>query len=120
MGELVERKQIVKNGTHGLAGIGGGIALLILNAVSAGAFSIGGLIIGSLLTLFGLNLSRSPKDKFTGLVGTAAGIVTIVASLPIPILTGLSQFLLWGGGIGLLIFGGINLYKMFKGMQSRS
>jgi hypothetical protein len=48
---------------------------------------------------------------------TGAGILTAAASLPI--IGGLAGFLMGAAGVGLLIGGGISLYKFIKGLKSR-
>ena len=47
MGDIVPRNQLVKQGVQGIAGVGGGIGLLVLRAIAAigeGALSLPGLI----------------------------------------------------------------------------
>jgi len=67
------------------------------------------------LGLVGL-LGRDKTDKTTGIVLIAAG----AAGLASLILPGLSSFLFGVGGLALVGFGVLNLFKFIKGLKSRS
>jgi hypothetical protein len=119
MGDLVPRKTLEKQGMKALGGIGGGVGLMVLQAIAGGAaLSVPGIIVGCAVTLVGLAISSSRDDRKAGLLTAAAGAATILASLPI--LGGLAGSLMWLGGAGLLVMGGINLFKFLKGMRKNN
>lgn len=122
MNDLVPRKTLVKQGGLAIGGLGGGIALLVLNSV----LGIPGLIIGGVVTLIGLAIGSSKDDRTAGTIATGAGILTGVHALSafkIPILSalagGLGGALLTISGIGLLVMGGLNLFKFVKNYRNR-
>ena len=115
MGDIVPRKQLVSHGSKGIGGIVGGTVLLILNALGGG---IPGLIIGGIIGVTGLAMSRSKEDKKAGLVVAAAGALTAITV--IPGLSGIAGGLLVASGIGLLLLGGWNLFKFIRGYRKRA
>jgi hypothetical protein len=119
MGDIVPRNQLVKQGFKGFAGVGGGVALLVLRAITGigGAFSLPGLIVGGIVSVVGAIIATSPEDRRAGYVALGAGILTMVASLPI--LGGLAGGLMWIGGIGLILAGGWSLFKFWRNLRKR-
>ena len=119
MNNIVPRNTLVKQGTKAVGGIGGGAALLILRGIAnfGAGLSLPGLIVGGVITVIGLGTSSSKSDRSSGLLVTGAGLLTAAASLPI--VGGLASFLMGVAGVGLLIGGGISLYKFIKGLKSR-
>jgi hypothetical protein len=116
--EIVPRETLVKQGSKGIGGVLGGAGLLVLNAVT-GAM-IPGLIVGGVLTVGGLGVAAgSREDKTAGTIAAGAGALTAVASLPIPLLSGVAGGLMWLSGLGLIGAGAYGLYKFFKGLRSR-
>ncbi len=118
--EIVPRETLVRQGMHGFAGVGGGVLLLVLRGLAriGGGFSPVGLIVGTALTFVSLGAAaKDPADRDAGMIGGAAGVATMVASLPI--VGGLASALMWLSGIGLLITGGISLYRFHKGLKAR-
>ena len=75
------------------------------------------LIVGGVLALVGVGISRSKEDKNAGLVLAGAGALTAISA--IPAIGGLAGGLLAVSGIGLLIMGGWNLFKFIKGYRKR-
>ncbi len=119
MGDIVPRDELVRRGGKGVAGVAGGIGIFLLRGIAAGGgFSIPGLIVGGIVTLIGLGMSSSQKDRPSGLITAAAGVLTAIASLPI--VGGLASALMWIGGTGLLAGGIYSIYKFIKGIKSRS
>lgn len=117
MNEIVPRNVLMKQGTKAVGGIGGGVALLVLRGI--GGLLVPGLIVGGVLTAVGIGISsKSKEDRMAGLITTAAGVLTAVASLPI--VGGFAKGLMLIGGIGLLVAGGVSLYKFIKGLRSRN
>lgn len=115
--EMVPRRELVRTGGKGIAGVAGGIGLLVLRSIASA--TIPGLIVGGILTVAGLGVSsRSRKDRTAGLVAAGAGALTVVASLPL--VGGLGSTLMLLGGIGLFAAGGFALFRFFKGLKSRS
>ena len=115
MGDLVPRKELVKQGMMGIGGIVGGGILLILSGVSGPA----GWIIGGLLTLVGLGVSASRDDRPAGVVMLGAGVLTIASALPLGI-GPTASWLMRLGGIGLIIAGGYSIIKFIINLKKRS
>jgi len=113
MGDLVPRKELTKQGVQGVGGVGGGILLLVLSAGGIGAAIIGGLI-----AIAGLAMSRSKEDRVPGYVVTAAGALGVLSV--IPGLGGVAGTLLTISGIGLLALGGWKLIKFIMNLRKRS
>jgi hypothetical protein len=113
MSELVPRKEMVKQALKGVGGAGGGILLLFLSGLPA----LAGWIIGAILVVLGLGTSSSKSDRISGLVITAAGVLTILAQLPI--IGGLGRFLMGIGGLALIGGGLYSLFQFFKNLKAR-
>jgi hypothetical protein len=113
MGDLVPRKDLVKNGSKGIGGIVGGALILILNAFGP----IASLIVGGILGVTGLGMSRNKEEKTTGMLVAAAGALT--AFTAIPKIGGLGTALLVISGVGLILMGGWNLIKFIRGYRKR-
>ncbi len=111
--DIVPRKAMVKYGSRGFGGVAGGLALFFLNGMGF----IPSLIVGGILTVVGLVLSGDKDDKTAGMLTTAAGVLTCVTA--IPLIGGLAGFLLAAAGTGLVIMGGLNIFKFFKGYKKR-
>ena len=114
MGDIVPRKSVAKYATKAAGGIVGGIVIIILKTLPF----VPALIIGGIVALIGFSLSRSREDTVAGYIIGAAGI--LIALGGIPIIGGIAGFLLTVSGIGLIVAGGINLFRFFKGLRSRS
>jgi hypothetical protein len=117
MGDIVPRNQLVKQGVQGVAGIGGGIGLLILKAIASAGF-IPGLIAGGIVGIAGLVIASSKEDRTAGMIAVAAGAVTIVAS--IPAIGGVVGWLMPVAGVGLIIAGAISLFRFLRNLRRRS
>ncbi|HUX49358.1 MAG TPA: hypothetical protein VMW73_01090 [Spirochaetia bacterium] len=116
MNEMVPRNELMKQGGKAVGGIGGGAALLIVGALSAS--TVPAIIIGGVLTVFGLIVaSKSKEDKLAGGVVAGAGILTFLKGMPF--LHSLAGGLLWISGVGLIVAGGVSLYKFIKGLKAR-
>ena len=115
MGDLVPRKELTKQGVQGVGGVGGGILLLVLSAGGIGAAIVGGLI-----AIAGLAMSRSKdrEDRVPGYVVTAAGALGVLSI--IPGLGGVAGTLLTISGIGLLALGGWKLIKFIMNLRKRT
>jgi len=120
MGDLMERKDLVKQGIKGLGGVGGGITLLVLKGIaSRGAgISIPGLIAGGAVVLVGMVISSSREDRNAGLITVAAGAATAAASLPL--VGGIAGWLMSLAGILLIGGGAFSLYKFWTNMRRRT
>ncbi len=115
MGDLVPRKELVKQGMMGIGGIVGGGILLLLTGISGPA----GWIVGGLLTIVGLGVSASRDDRAAGVVILGAGVLTLVSALPLGI-GDTASWLIWAGGIGLIIAGGYSIIKFIINLKKRS
>ena len=121
MGDIVPRNQLVKQGVQGIAGVGGGIGLLILRAIAAigeGAFSVAGLIVGGVVTVAGFVIMSSPEDRRAGVITIGAGALTLAASLPL--IGGVANAFMWIGGFGLIIAGAVSLFRFLRNLRRRS
>ena len=116
MGDIVPRKEVSKQGMKGVAGVGAGVGMLVLRTIATSTW-IGGLVVGGLIALGGLALTRSKDDRNAGLLGVAAGGLTMLASLPV--LSSIATPLMLVGGIGLFLAGGWSLLKFVRGLRSR-
>jgi hypothetical protein len=113
MGELVPRKELVKQAMYGIGGVGGGIILLALGGLTFWP----GVIIGGLIGIVGLAISASKKDRGAGLVVAGAGLVYALSR--IPFLKFIAGPLFWIGGIGLIAVGAYQAYKFIKNLNAR-
>ena len=113
MGDIVPRKDLVKSGSKGIGGIIGGALILALNALNP----IASLIVGGIIGITGLGISRTKEDKATGYVIAAAGALTAITA--IPAIGGIAGWLLGVSGVGLLLLGGWNLIKFIMGYRKR-
>ena len=121
MGDIVPRNQLVKQGVQGIAGIGGGVGLLILRAIAAigeGAFSVAGLVVGGVVAVAGFVIMSSPEDRRAGMITIGAGALTLAASLPL--VGGIANAFMWIGGFGLIIAGAISLFRFLRNLRRRS
>lgn len=109
-----------KMGVKAVGYTAAGIFLLILNAVTNSFLP--GLIIGGIVSLFGIGSFRSkdPSDKKAGIIITAAGILTVLSSTSIPHITRFSGTLLGIGAVSLLAMGVWNGIKFILGLKKRS
>jgi len=113
MGDLVPKKDLVKQGSKGIGGIIGGAVILALNALNP----IASLIVGGIIGITGLGISRKKEDRATGYVLAGAGALTAVTA--IPAIGGVAAWLLGVSGVGLLLLGGWNLIKFIMGYRKR-
>jgi hypothetical protein len=113
MGDLVPKKDLVKSGSKGIGGIVGGVVVLALNALNP----IASLIVGVVVGVSGLGMSRNKEEKGTGMLIAAAGALTAITA--IPAIGGLAAWLLGVSGVGLLLMGGWNLIKFIRGYRKR-
>ena len=117
MNELVPRSQLTRQAMTGAAGVGGGVALLILNAVARAGF-LAGAIVGGIIAVAGLVVASSKEDRTAGWVAVGAGLVTIVGSI-----AGIGSAVRWllpVGGIALLIMGAVQLVRFFRNLKRRA
>ena len=97
-----------------------GVFLIVLGAISSAPLI--GILAGGLVGLLGLGslTSKDLADKRAGLVLTAAGALTILSKIPIPLIQPFSKVLLTIGAIGLLGLGIWNGIKFLIGLKKRS
>lgn len=114
MGDLVPRKDLVRQGSKGIGGIVGGAVILAMNALNP----IASLIIGGIIGVSGLVVSRKREDRATGYVLAGAGALTAITA--IPAIGGVAAWLLGVSGVGLLLLGGWNLIKFIMGYRKRA
>jgi hypothetical protein len=119
MGDIVPRNQLVKQGFTGFAGVGGGVALLILQGIAhlGKAFSLPGLIVGGVISVIGAVVASSPEDRRAGMVTLGAGALTVVGSLPG--IGGLARGLMVAGGVVLIGAGLWSLFKFWRNLRKR-
>ncbi len=109
-------QELVKTGTKGVAALVVGGALLLLRGVGG----IFGIVLGGALVVFGSTVSAkadTTDDRLGGLVSTAAGALTILASLPV--VGGIASFLMGLGGFSLAVYGGLEMFRFFRGARRR-
>jgi len=115
MNEIVPRKELVKQGVKGFAGVGGGIGLFILNWVASAGF-LPGLIVGGAVTVVGMLIGTSKEDRKAGMITAAAGIATILAAT----IGGVVGWLLPAAGLVLIGLGAFSLFKFFRNLRKRA
>jgi hypothetical protein len=81
-----------------------------------------GLIAGGIVCFFGIASlsSKDNADKRAGSIITAAGVLTLLSRLRIPLIGGISGTLLAIGSIGLFALGIWNGIKFLVGLKKRS
>ena len=117
LGDIVPRNVVAGQGIRAIAGVGGGITLLILNGISSAGF-LPGLIVGGLVVIAGLVLGSSREDRRAGTVTAVVGAVTVLASIP-----AIHRALGWlmpAAGIALLLAGLWSLFKFWRNLRKRS
>ena len=117
MGDIVPRGVVVGQGMRGIAGVGGGTALLILNGIAKAGF-LPGLIVGGLVVVAGLVLGSSREDRRAGTVTTVVGAATVLASIP-----AIHRALGWlmpAAGVALILVGLWSLFKFWRNLRKRS
>jgi hypothetical protein len=116
------RQETTKSGVRALGGIGGAIALGIVQMLSQGVF---GIVIGGVSALLGLSAlkSESKADKMGGIIALGAGIFVgvpaLLGLLGVGFLGQFTGFIMGAGGLALLGYGIFNLVKFIKGMQAQ-
>lgn len=112
----VERNDLSEKGTKGIMSAGAGAGLLLVNAL-LGVPVVGWLLSAGLVGLGAMGLfGKTKTDKVSGGLLTAAG----AAGLATLLLPGLSRSLLSLGGMGLLIFGLVNIGRFVAGLKRKS
>ena len=112
----VDTNDLRGRGTKGVMSAVGGVGLLGVNALLS--IPVVGWVVAGALVLVGITgiFGKSKTDKTAGSLMTVAGAAGL-AALVLPHLT---HSLLWLGGVGLLVYGGWNIYKFVKGLRSRA
>jgi hypothetical protein len=105
-----------QKGTKGVMSAIGGAGLMVVSALVASPIVAG--IIGGGLALIGLTgvFSKKRTDRSTGGIVLAVGGVAIASAFLHGPLGGLLSL----GGLALLIYGGVNIFKFVKGLRSRA
>ena len=121
MSDIVPRSELSRQGVRGVVATAGGIGALVLG----GLFGWWGIILGGVITVVGIALSRSPKERTIGLVTAALGAVVLVSSIlpQIPVLGGIFGVVRWlirAAGIVLIGVGGFSLFKFISGLRKRT
>jgi len=112
----VEKKDLSVAGTKGVMSAGAGAGLLVINAL-LGVPVLGWILSAGLIGLGAMGIfGKTRTDKVSGTILGAAGI----AGLATMFLPGLSRGLLSLGGIGLLIFGLVNIGSFIAGVRKKS
>lgn len=112
----VEKKDLTEKGTKGIMSAGAGIGLLGINAL-LGIPVLGWVLSAGLLALGAVGLfGKTKTDKVSGSLLSAAG----VAGLATMFLPGLARSLLSLGGVGLLLYGLVNIGGFLAGLRKKS
>lgn len=109
-------QNLVKSGTKGVAALVVGSALLFLR----GFGGIFGIVLGGALVIFGSTVSAkadTTDDRVGGVVSTAAGALTILASLPV--VGGIASFFMGIGGFSLAVYGGVEVLRFIRAARRR-
>jgi len=118
--DIPTTSSLSKMGIRAVGYSAAGIFVFILNAVTGSI--VPALVIGGLVCLFGFASlsSKNSTDKKAGIIIVAAGALTILSKIGIPLITPLSGTLLGIGAFGLLALGIWNGIKFFLGLKKRS
>lgn len=112
----VEKKDLTEKGTKGIMSAGAGIGLLGINAL-LGIPVLGWVLSAGLLALGAVGLfGKTKTDKVSGGLLSVAGI----AGLTTMFLPGLARSLLSLGGVGLLLYGLVNIGGFLAGLRKKS
>ncbi len=116
MNEIVPTSVLAKQGVSAIAGIAGGVGLLVLGGLP----SIFGIVAGAVVGLIGFGALASPDaaDKRAGVIVAAAGGLTVLAK--IGLFAGLANTFLGIATVGLLGMGVWNGVKFMMGLKSRA
>ncbi len=112
MDDLIPRDRLIKDGLKGFGAVGGGMGILILRALSSNL--IVGLIAAGLVAVVGVIIGSSKEDRTAGLITLGVAAVTVVAA----IIPGL-RWLMRISGWGLILAGGITLFRFFRNLRKR-
>lgn len=110
MNDIVPRETLSKQGMAGFTAVGGGIGLWAMSM-----FGWLGFVIGGVLTVAGVAVSMHKEDRKPGLVIAGAGVLGILSAA----ITGFPDLLLRLAGTGLIAFGGLSIWRFFRGIKSR-
>jgi hypothetical protein len=112
----VDSSELRQKGTKGVISAAGGAGLMIVGSLVASPVMAG--IIGGVLAILGLTgvVSKKKSDRSTGAVVLGVGGIAIASAFLHGPLSGLLSL----GGLALLVYGGINIFKFVKGLRSRA
>lgn len=110
MNDMVPRETLSKQGMAGFTAAAGGIGLLVMSAVP-----VLGFVIGGVLTVAGVTVGLHKEDRRPGLVIAGAGVLGILSAA----ISGFPGLALTLAGVGLIAYGGMSIYRFFRGMKSR-
>jgi len=118
--DIPSTSSLSKMGITAIGYTAGGIFLFLLQAFAR--LRGLGLVAGVVVSVVGIAslLSKDPADRKPGAVITAAGVLTILSKIGIPMITAVSGTLLGIGAFGLLALGIWNGIKFFIGLKKRS
>jgi len=112
----VEQKDLTEKGTKGIMSAGAGVGLLGINAL-LGIPVLGWVLSAGLLALGAVGLfGKTKTDKVSGTLLSAAGI----AGLTTMFLPGLARGLLSLGGVGLLLYGLVNIGRFLSALRKKN
>lgn len=112
----VESKDLTEKGTKGIMSAGAGVGLLGINFL-LGIPVLGWVLSAGLLALGAVGLfGKTKTDKISGTLLSAAGI----AGLTTVFMPGLARGLLGLGGVGLLIYGLVNIGGFLTRLRKKS
>jgi hypothetical protein len=119
-GNYVPTGELAKQGVAAVAGIAGGVLLLVMQ-ILGGRFRILGIALGLLVGGAGVSgiLSKDREDKKPGMILAAAGILELVSQFGIPLVKPLAGTLLGVTALGLLAMGIWKGIRFLKGLKSR-
>ena len=110
MNDIVPRETLSKQGVAGFTTVVGGVGLLVM-----AASGVLGFVIGGLLTVAGLAFALRKDDRRPGLVVAGAGVLGILSAA----IGGFPGIVLGLAGAGLIAYGGLSIYRFFRGLKSR-
>ena len=111
MNDIVPRETLSRQGVAGFTAAAAGVGLLVMGALPG----VVGIVMAGLVTAGGLAFAMSRDDRRPGLVVAGAGVLGILSAA----IGGFPGIVLGLAGAGLIAYGGLSIYRFFRGLKSR-
>jgi hypothetical protein len=116
MQELATRQEMTKKLINGAGGVGGGLALLLISGLVGSPVM---WIAAGVCAAVGIGMLFSKNQKKAGTVLLGAGVVVAGAGIITAALGATVPWLIPIAGVGLIVLGGISLFRFFRDLKKR-